>query len=1042
MEQINDEDAIRELSHTEYPSTFNIDPNDSHFLENIMERKEYLIHRDEMPEGVSTGIHNFQMIVKNFISPFTPYKSLLLFWSTGTGKTIASLVIAEAFQNMIMRRNIIGEKAEIQIVTKNEEIHRQFVSDLLKVTGNKYLSVSEKNIYTQYDLARREHPTEQNTVTYNRYYRKLLKKLNYFGYTFTTYTAFRLRYKGTNVQEKFTEANNSLVIFDEAHNIEHNKALKVIARLKRNSTGLKLLFMTATPMSTYPYEIVPILNLLRSDIHEVGDFFDSEHLKKGALDKIGKLSRGYVSYYSVPEESTDYPKKYFLGKVLTDFGFKKLKLIQTVLSKYHYKTIQHYVETTSTSIEELEGTVDTINTTKRGIMNMILPNPASDKCGLTFYEMDKIANSSEKWKEKVGIVYDSLSGSISGDFLKYENLQKYSCKYHQMLTDIFDILSNQNTTGAKNILIYHNLVEKTGVLMLAEILSMNGFLTYESQSVQETTRCYFCGKKLIEHNRESHDFSPAKFILFYGNILKETRIKYINIFNSKRNIDGKIIKIIIGNIVISEGIEFHRIRSIHFMQALNSLNMEEQVIGRAVRYRSHNDLPIKHRNVVIYRYCNIFPYNRKQSTDAIRYLIQEKRQIEIKSIENALITNSLAHGYFINEQKMRFKPPRVAKSIAFNEYFYNDEVKIYEIIIRNLFGIYQIWTYDNIEKQVSRIILNTPLYAYHDYRYLALALYQMIQEKEARSFYVNRINGYIIKRGKYYIFQPTVLSETAQINERLALINSNRNQETGEDIHRSQGTLMTRRLVDITELLEKETNAYRGMSLRDILKHINASDSPESIISDLDYEKRVNIIKYALKNKIEGINEFKEAVKKILKYFKPILINKERLTRNSYDIGRLSRDTGTNYIGAVFGMTSMVYENGQWKICSEFLKTSIQPKIKLNKVCGLIDSDNQGNMIFKVLLHENDIILPQRARDFRKVRRGQICSNFSKSGVLEVLRELNINIDTSDTTINLCDIIQQKLYELDTTKRVVMKKRFYIDYLELEILRNKEIISF
>nr|URM62082.1 ATP dependent helicase [Mimivirus sp.] len=53
-----------------------------------------------------------------------------------------------------------------------------------------------------------------------------------------------------------------------------------------------------------------------------------------------------------------------------------------------------------------------------------------------------------------------------------------------------------------------------------------------------------------------------------------------------------------------------------------------QVIGRAIRYKSHEKLPINERNVDIYRWASVFPEPyRNQSADEYLIDLSVKKQI-------------------------------------------------------------------------------------------------------------------------------------------------------------------------------------------------------------------------------------------------------------------------------------------------------------------------------------------------------------------------------------------------------------------------------
>ena len=57
----------------------------------------------------------------------------------------------------------------------------------------------------------------------------------------------------------------------------------------------------------------------------------------------------------------------------------------------------------------------------------------------------------------------------------------------------------------------------------------------------------------------------------------------------------------------SEGISFKAIRQVHIIEPFWQQTRETQVIGRAVRFKSHDDLDPSKRNVFVYRYlCKWF----------------------------------------------------------------------------------------------------------------------------------------------------------------------------------------------------------------------------------------------------------------------------------------------------------------------------------------------------------------------------------------------------------------------------------------------------
>ena len=68
-------------------------------------------------------------------------------------------------------------------------------------------------------------------------------------------------------------------------------------------------------------------------------------------------------------------------------------------------------------------------------------------------------------------------------------------------------------------------------------------------------------------------------------------------FNDPSNKNGDTIKIALINEVASEGVTFKNVREIHILEPWYNMNKIEQIIGRGVRYFSHQALPEEKRNV-------------------------------------------------------------------------------------------------------------------------------------------------------------------------------------------------------------------------------------------------------------------------------------------------------------------------------------------------------------------------------------------------------------------------------------------------------------
>ena len=112
----------------EYPKI-----NDKEFQNKIYHKKEFLDykpHNDNIKNEVSFLPKNYalfphQIFVKHFMSPTTPYRNLLLFHSTGSGKTCSTIQITEQYKDQILKY-----KNKTFIIT-SESLNKVFKEELI-----------------------------------------------------------------------------------------------------------------------------------------------------------------------------------------------------------------------------------------------------------------------------------------------------------------------------------------------------------------------------------------------------------------------------------------------------------------------------------------------------------------------------------------------------------------------------------------------------------------------------------------------------------------------------------------------------------------------------------------------------------------------------------------------------------------------------------------------------------------------------------------------------------------------------------------------
>ena len=97
-------------------------------------------------------LRDHQQLVRNFVSPFTPYHSLLLMHATGTGKTMTALGIAETFRDYVY-----SQGKQIHIACPRDEVAKEFkayLSDAELAGGVVRRPYDDEAVATRNDLVK------------------------------------------------------------------------------------------------------------------------------------------------------------------------------------------------------------------------------------------------------------------------------------------------------------------------------------------------------------------------------------------------------------------------------------------------------------------------------------------------------------------------------------------------------------------------------------------------------------------------------------------------------------------------------------------------------------------------------------------------------------------------------------------------------------------------------------------------------------------------------------------------------------------------
>ena len=389
-------------------------------------------------------------------------------------------------------------------------------------------------------------------------------------------------------KDKTINLKNRVLIIDEIQNMisETGTYYQILYdTIKKAPSTLRIILLSATPIFDKPIEIGLTLNLLRLPVElPIGNTFNKlflEQYNKGNvisyktknMDVFKDRIKGFISYYR--------------GAPPYVFPEKVVKFVRCKMEDFQYRS---YLSVKNKEIK-MSRTGKVRGFTQGDILNL----PNNFFIGTRFISNVAFPNR--------GIGENGFS-SFKGNYLNLQNLKKYSIKFYKILQKV------KKCDGT--VFIYSNFKEYGGIKAFIQVLKHNGFKNY------------------VKHKE-----GKKRFAIWSGdehNCIKE-EIKAV--FNQKKNSDGSKIKILLGSPSIKEGVSLLRVQQVHILEPYWNISRLEQVIGRAIRYCSHKDMPIDKRQVDVFIYISVHPDEKETIDQYIKKLAFYKDRL-IKEFELAL----------------------------------------------------------------------------------------------------------------------------------------------------------------------------------------------------------------------------------------------------------------------------------------------------------------------------------------------------------------------------------------------------------------------
>jgi hypothetical protein len=762
----------------------------------------YFMIRDKLNKGQFLRLRSYQLFVSNFLSPNTPYTRLMIKHDMGTGKTISGLSVAMKFISYFKQRLPLEKQSYVYIIGFTRV---QFERDLLRFPEFGFVTRAElENMANLRKYAKIGTDTEKNA--YKDFQAKIRRRLGngkgngYFKFIGFRELANRVFVSNSDVTkmsdaeitrsmkegsldidlEFISRFKNCLLMCDEIHNvyntIEKNNWGSVIQIILNHfGNDIRAVFLSGTVLKNSPVEIVNVLNLIAGSIDKTfvnSDFFTSTgELLPGALNCIANASRGRISFL-VDVNPLRYPASSYAGEKLGNS--KYISFVRTTMTPLQYKTYLS-IQDDKASLHE-----------NAYVFDMVFPSPV-EKIGIYKSSQLKILqNASREWKTKNGIDINT-EGVISGSILHIKNLTKYSSKYPKML----EILSDARAEGRGKTFIYHKFVQMTGVNLIGEILSANGYLSLNA-SISADTQCASCGYTYSRHEKESHSFAAARYIVIKGDMNKRNITEQLEMFNNAENANGDKIMIIVGSRIMREAYDLTTVRNEIILSRPDNIPSLLQITARAIRSGSHQNLPGDKQNVKIHILTSglpdgTFSYEEDKYVQKIKdYIIIQniERSLHVNALDN-LINRSIIEKSLVNDDigNLYFEPgiklkdnlrPEDLNYSTFNVYYKEAEVNDLVYIIKRHFMEHSpvwkgtdLWAsvrsppfdfeYDPslFSRESFNIAINRLVWDGDKLQYNELPnLLDVLQDNSDKRIIIDgKVNG-IVRIGEYYICFP------------------------------------------------------------------------------------------------------------------------------------------------------------------------------------------------------------------------------------------------------------------------------------------------
>lgn len=593
-------------------------------------------------------------------------KGLLIYHGLGSGKTQTSIVIGEAFKFRSVDGSIIPGRADSRVFIVvpaalvdqyYNEIIGQFENNKIKsatgeilINGERqyyldeivrgsikeaYLNIKEleNEIKLEIDVNENKRKKRALVVSLERLEqeeRGNIKKV----YEIISHESFLNRVFKYQDHD-FTAGpylpllgkSNGLMIIDEVQNLvsamgtSYRKLLYAIKFY--TNQNFKIVCLTGTPIYDKPYEFGLLMNLLRPRMTFPDGFeaFNEVFMEEDRFinrDLFKQMCAGYISYFKGGNpEAYPYKKTTLMLHTMNAYQYYQYKsvLIDEVdadrKKRDQDKNKEEFIVKVTTTEKEDD------HVAASGIFNNsnLFCNIAFPEAKLTAEESARASRDSvlqANLREfKTVLAATKRKYSDSPENIKVASILTTVSAYSAKFAKVAELILGSEGP----VFVYSNYVYY-GVEAMSSIMS---FLGYEAYPLKGPRGSYFVWKG----KAKPEDIPKAK-----------------ELFNSKENKDGSLLKIMFGTQTVMEGVDFKNVRQVHILDPWWNDSRMQQIIARAIRLCSHKDLPESKRIVDVFIHLSELGSSETLYSLTIKkYDSLGVKEIEAKVYSNLILEN-------------------------------------------------------------------------------------------------------------------------------------------------------------------------------------------------------------------------------------------------------------------------------------------------------------------------------------------------------------------------------------------------------------------